>query len=108
MKNKLLKLIIIGFLILLTVGYIYYFRPMVDDELFSYGFSYNIINGLIPYKDFNMVITPLFPYLLSFGLIFLCKLLCYIQIIQLLYFSILHVSLNSFLLFLIELLMALL
>ena len=65
MKNKLLKLLIIGFLILLTVGYIYYFRPMVDDELFSYGFSYNIINGLIPYKDFNMIITPLYIYLLG-------------------------------------------
>ncbi len=33
------------------------------DEVWNYGFSYNISNGLIPYKDFNMVITPLFPLL---------------------------------------------
>ena len=33
------------------------------DEVWNYGFSNNIYNGLIPYKDFNMVITPLFPFL---------------------------------------------
>lgn len=33
------------------------------DEAWNYGFSYNIASGLIPYKDFNMVITPLFPIL---------------------------------------------
>ena len=38
------------------------------DEVWNYGFSNNIYNGLIPYKDFNMVITPLFPLL---GSIFL-------------------------------------
>lgn len=63
MKNKYLKLLLVFLLLLLTVGYIYYFRPMVDDELYSYGFSYNVINGLIPYKDFNMIITPLYIYL---------------------------------------------
>lgn len=36
---------------------------MVHDEIWNYGFSYNIATGLIPYKDFNMVITPLFPIL---------------------------------------------
>ena len=38
------------------------------DELWNYGFSYNISNGLIPYKDFNMIVTPLFPMI---GAIFL-------------------------------------
>ena len=33
------------------------------DEVWNYGFAYNIGNGLIPYRDFNMVITPLFPML---------------------------------------------
>ena len=36
------------------------------DEVWNYGFSYSIYNGLIPYKDFNMVITPLFPFLMAF------------------------------------------
>ena len=35
------------------------------DEIWNYGFSYNIYNGLVPYKDFNMVITPFFPFLMS-------------------------------------------
>ena len=35
------------------------------DEVWSYGFSYNIVNGLIPYKDFNMVITPFYSMLMA-------------------------------------------
>lgn len=33
------------------------------DEIWNYGFTYNISKGLIPYKDFNMITTPLFPML---------------------------------------------
>lgn len=62
--KKYLKIIIFILLIALTVGYTYYVRPLVDDELFNYGFAKNIIEGLIPYKDFNMIIPPLFHYLL--------------------------------------------
>lgn len=39
--------------------------PLNLDEIWSYGFSYNIANGLIPYKDFNMVITPFYPILMA-------------------------------------------
>lgn len=35
------------------------------DEIWNYGFSYNIVNGLIPYKDFNMVITPFYPMFMA-------------------------------------------
>lgn len=38
-------------------------NTLVHDEVWNYGFSYNIATGQIPYKDFNMVITPLFPIL---------------------------------------------
>lgn len=31
------------------------------DEIWNYNFGRNISNGLVPYKDFNMVITPLLP-----------------------------------------------
>lgn len=44
-----------------------------SDEIWNYGFSYNIANGLIPYKDFNMVVTPFFPFLGSLFLIILGK-----------------------------------
>lgn len=35
------------------------------DEVWNYGFAYNISSGLIPYKDFNLVITPLYPFICS-------------------------------------------
>lgn len=39
--------------------------PVNLDEVWNYGFAHNMYNGLIPYKDFNMVLTPLFPFLMS-------------------------------------------
>ena len=59
-KNYILELILI-FTITLLFNLIC--NNMVHDEIWNYGFSYNIATGLIPYKDFNMVITPLFPIL---------------------------------------------
>lgn len=77
MKKHLRIIIFIG-IVLITVGYIYYVRPIVDDELFNYGFAKNILDGLIPYKDFNMIIPPLFHYLLALILaIFGKKLIIY-------------------------------
>ena len=35
-------------------------KPINDlDELWNYNFARNIADGLVPYRDFNMVITPL-------------------------------------------------
>lgn len=59
-KYQLLELIII-FIITLLFNLVC--NQFNLDELWNYGFSYNISNGLIPYKDFNMIITPLFPLL---------------------------------------------
>ncbi len=39
--------------------------PINGDEVVNYGFAHNIYQGFIPYKDFNMVIPPLFPFLMS-------------------------------------------
>ena len=52
-------------LIVATVVYTYYVRIITDDELYNYGFAKNILTGLIPYKDFNMIIPPLFHYILA-------------------------------------------
>lgn len=41
------------------------FIPFDLDEVWNYGFMHNIYEGSIPYKDFNMVITPFFPFLFS-------------------------------------------
>lgn len=59
-KYQIIELIII-FIITLLFNLIC--LTPVHDEIWNYGFSYNIASGLIPYKDFNMVITPLFPLL---------------------------------------------
>lgn len=40
-------------------------QPINLDEIWNYGFAHNIYSGLIPYKDFNMVITPLYPMIMA-------------------------------------------
>jgi len=64
-KYQLLELIII---FIITLLYNLICSSITGDEIWNYGFSYNISTSLIPYKDFNMVITPLYPLL---GAIFL-------------------------------------
>jgi len=59
-KNMILEMIII-FVVTLIINLIYI--NITQDEVWNFGFAYNIANGLIPYKDFNMVVTPLFPML---------------------------------------------
>ncbi len=41
------------------------FEVLYEDEIWNYGFAYNIFKGLIPYRDFNMVIPPLYPFIMS-------------------------------------------
>lgn len=59
--------IVIIFLISLVFNI--FINNLTVDEVWNYGFSLNIANGMIPYKDFNIVITPLFPFLGAFFLI---------------------------------------
>lgn len=59
-KYQILELIII---FIITLLFDLLCNNFVYDEIWNYGFSYNIATGLIPYKDFNMIITPLFPIL---------------------------------------------
>ena len=57
---------------LITFLYIFYIYPIDNDEIWNYGFAHNIYTGLIPYKDFNMIVPPLFafctlPFFVLFG-----------------------------------------
>ena len=62
MKKAKKVLIIIGlFLTYLFITMIVH--QLQNDEIWGYGFTHNIYKGLIPYKDFNMVITPFFPFI---------------------------------------------
>lgn len=62
MKKKYQYLIVFLIFTIITFLYSFYiFRPS-SDEIWNYGFAHNIYQGLIPYKDFNMIITPLFAF----------------------------------------------
>lgn len=70
-KNKLaiLELVII-FMITLLANIIC--NNFKGDEMWCYGFAHSIATGLLPYKDFNMILSPLIPiinaiFLIIFG-----------------------------------------
>ena len=63
MRNKVIFLLV--FLFFLFLGWNVLITDIYADEVWNYGFSYAIFHGEIPYKDFNMVITPLYPFLMS-------------------------------------------
>lgn len=51
------------------ISLVFIFTLSRGDTFVNYGFSYAISRGEIPYKDFNMVITPFAPFLYSMGLL---------------------------------------
>lgn len=68
-KDKFSYKLILFFTFFIIYFVIYYFNSAISlDEIWNYGFAYNISQGLIPYLDFNMIQTPLYAYLLG-GLI---------------------------------------
>lgn len=59
-------------MILIFIGIFFIFlfynlivSPLVMDEVWAYGFTNNIYRGMIPYRDFNMIIPPFFVFLMS-------------------------------------------
>ena len=70
-KDKIEKILEIVFWIavITLIGTVILLKPLNDlDEMWNYNFSKNIIEGRLPYKDFNIIITPLVPYI---GAVFL-------------------------------------
>ncbi len=68
MMDKIKKIInsniFIFIIILLVISPIILSRPLNNlDEIWNYNFARNIADGLTPYKDFNMVTTPLLPFI---------------------------------------------
>lgn len=61
MKNKIKDIIIFISLILFIASTILVRELNNLDELWNYNFANCISKGLVPYKDFNMVQTPLLP-----------------------------------------------
>ncbi len=73
LKNKSLKLIVIFVLCTFLLFILNISRNYLDfDDSLNYHFIRGILNGLVPYNDLNIIITPLFHYvgalfLLVFG-----------------------------------------
>lgn len=63
--NILIEILLFLFILAIMLGLILK-NPIYNlDEIWNYNFAHEIVRGLIPYKDINMVITPLFPYLIA-------------------------------------------
>ena len=75
-KEKLIKMkkekiynLLLYILIMCSILSIILLNPLSDlDEIWNYNFARNIKNGLVPYKDFNMVVTPLLSFICGFVL----------------------------------------
>ena len=67
MKRKI-KYILFFIFVFISMSFL---TTSIDgDVLWNYGFGYAIRMGEIPYKDFNMIITPFYPFLMSLFLLF--------------------------------------
>ena len=64
MKN-VKKVIVFVLLFFFAFFFLYFCFNIFADEIWNYGFAYNISRGLIPYRDFNMIVTPLYSFILS-------------------------------------------
>ncbi len=59
---KKFKYVIIFLIVFVNSMFI---MEMTNDLLWNYQFAHSIYKGMIPYVDFNMVITPFFPWIVS-------------------------------------------
>ncbi len=63
-KVRLIDIAVFGVAILLFLATVLPRNLANLDEIWNFNFARNIANGLIPYKDFNMLQTPLLPFIL--------------------------------------------
>lgn len=63
-NNKIIfSLILFIFVFFISFIVTYIFTPITFDETWIYGFSYNISKGMIIYRDFNVITTPLYYFI---------------------------------------------
>ncbi len=64
--KKLIKVLLFFFIVFfVSAFYKFFLLPLCGDEIWNYGFSYNISKGMIIYKDFNVLQTPLYFFINS-------------------------------------------
>ena len=66
-KNSFFKYIFV-FTLVFIISFLYkvFWIPITGDEIWNYGFSYNISKGMMIYRDFNCLQTPLYFIISSF------------------------------------------
>ena len=65
-KEKIFNIFIFILMLLTCISIILLKRLDDLDELWNYNFARNISMGLVPYRDFSMIVTPLFSFLGGF------------------------------------------
>lgn len=56
------------FILVFLIYEVFGYGMTYGDPIWSYGFSYAIKSGQIPYLDFNTISTPLYAFIMSLGL----------------------------------------
>ena len=63
-RNNVLKYFMLFiFYFIISFFFVYVLMPTFCDEIWTYGFSYNISKGMIIYRDFNVLQTPLYFFI---------------------------------------------
>ncbi len=57
------------FVLIMLLYWFIFFPSIYSDAVAHYGFSHAIVNGEIPYLDFNLISTPLYSFIMSLGLL---------------------------------------
>ena len=82
MKKQNIFNIMIYILMFIALLSIIIIKPINDlDEIWNYNFARNVANGLVPYRDFNMLQMPLLPIICSIFLKFITNKLVIIRIL---------------------------
>lgn len=87
MKNKIINILTV-ILILVLSTFLVFSEEIGDlDELWQYSFANNLCNGLVPYRDFNIITTPLFSFVAAIFLKIFSNQLITMRLFNLLVFS---------------------
>ena len=70
LKSKRFTNLILFIMFVLIISFYVFDRGINDfDELWNFNFALNVSNGLVPYRDFNILQTPLMPFISGLFLI---------------------------------------
>ena len=64
MKTKYKYVLLFIFLFIVFLVWELFAVELYADEVWNYGFAYSISRGLVPYLDYNMIVPPLWFYLI--------------------------------------------